>query len=325
MNVHRFEDAPPGEIAAALARFERQFTYPLGPERSFHISHGEDYPRFFRAIGGRGRAASFVSVGERGEILGTLGVALRQVLAPDKAKITSAYLGDLKTAPDARRARVLVALSAAAFAWGRQQGAVAAYGVVMDGTPRAPSTYSGRFGIPAFAVAGHVCVLRLPVPPASGGDEEPHPTTTSVAGVDEEYNRLGTGRYTPSGGCPAERSEMPAWPMVDGPQRACGILEDTRRAKRLLLDDGSEMVSAHLSKFAYADPAAGASLVRRALDLCARRNLAPALFVSVPAVDAGTFAGLLKDVPGIVHAPATIYAAGLRAGTAAWNLNTAEI
>ena len=42
----------------ALARFEEQFTYPLGPGRTLRISHGDDYPRFFRAIGD---AACFVA------------------------------------------------------------------------------------------------------------------------------------------------------------------------------------------------------------------------------------------------------------------------
>lgn len=323
MNIHRFEDAPPGEIAAALARFERQFTYPLGPGRSFHISHGEDYPRFFRAIGGRGRAASFVASGETGEILGTLGVALREVLLPGGETVTSAYLGDLKTVPDARRARVLVGLSARAFVWGREQGAAAAYGVVMDGTPRSPSTYSGRFGIPAFAVTGHVGILRLPVPSFAAGEEED--VAAGDDDMDELHARLSTGRHTPLGGEAAERSERPAFPLVHPQERACGVLEDTRRAKRLLLDDGGEMVSAHLSKFAYADPMSGASLLRQALEHCARGKLAPALFVSVPEVDAATFTGFLKDLPGIVHAPATIYAAGFPADAAPWNLNTAEI
>ncbi len=42
---------PSATLAAQLASFEREFRYPLGSGRWFRISHGEDYTRFFRAIG----------------------------------------------------------------------------------------------------------------------------------------------------------------------------------------------------------------------------------------------------------------------------------
>ena len=103
------------------------------------------------------------------------------------------------------------------------------------------------------------------------------------------------------------------------------MLEDTRRAKRLLLDDGGELVSAHLSKFAYADVGAGTVLLRRALARCGQSGQAPALFVSVPEVDTTAFVRLLGDVPEVVQAPATIYAVGLPVSGASWNLSTAEI
>lgn len=323
MHIHRFEQAPPAGVASALERFERQFTYPLGIGRSFHISHGEDYPRFFRAIGGTGAGVSFVAESAGGEILGTLGVALRSVQLPGGEVVTSAYLGDLKTVPDPRRARTLVALAAKAYAWGRGRGGTAAYGVVMDGTPRSPATYSGRFGIPAFGVMGHVCVLRLPVP-ANDGDGD------AVCGVGAEelesrYRVLSAGRFAPLGGGPEWRSGRAPVFLATPDGCACGVLEDTRRAKRLLLDNGDEMVSAHLSKFAYADVRAGVSLLRRALVLCKRHTLAPALFVSVPAIDKAAFVRLLGDVPEVVQAPATVYGAGFAASGRPWNISTAEI
>ncbi len=78
MKIHRLEAPAPGALAAALETFERQFVYPLGPGRSFRISHGRDYARFFRAIGLE-RGVSFVAEEDTGEVLGTLGVALRPV------------------------------------------------------------------------------------------------------------------------------------------------------------------------------------------------------------------------------------------------------
>jgi hypothetical protein len=113
----------------------------------------------------------------------------------------------------------------------------------------------------------------------------------------------------------------PLWLMEPG-GRACGRLEDTRRAKRLIADDGVEMRSAHLSCFAYENPGAGVELVGVALGHAARRGL-PALFVSVASPEAGDFCRLLEG-RGAVLAPATVYGAGLEPGPA-WNINTAEI
>ena len=50
MTVRNLTQAPDPDLAWALEDFERQFTYPLGAGHHFRISHGADYPRFFRAI-----------------------------------------------------------------------------------------------------------------------------------------------------------------------------------------------------------------------------------------------------------------------------------
>jgi len=74
------------------------------------------------------------------------------------------------------------------------------------------------------------------------------------------YLQLTGGCYASLDGNPAERSETsPLW-LLEPDGSACGRLEDTRRAKRLIADDGVEMRSAHLSCFAYQDPRAGAVL-----------------------------------------------------------------
>ena len=80
VNVHTLETVASSRLAGALERFERQFTYPLGSGRSFRISHGDDYVRFFRAMG---EARCFVAERDR-RVLGVLGAALRPLVFPGR-------------------------------------------------------------------------------------------------------------------------------------------------------------------------------------------------------------------------------------------------
>jgi len=117
---------------------------------------------------------------------------------------------------------------------------------------------------------------------------------------------------------------MPPVPLALQDGSACGLLEDTRNAKRLLLDSGAEMISAHLSGFAYRDPASAALLLRRALAL-AESNGLPALFVSVPFT---CLEGLQKALQSLAldHtvATATLFGHDLKPGHDWW-IDTAEI
>lgn len=305
MIVHCLHGAIPGALAAELAAFEERFRYPLGPGRTFRISHGDDYSQFFRAIGD---ATVFVAERE-GRVVGCLAVALRELLLPSGEVRQVAYLADLKVAPEARRGFALCRLMTAAADLVWDVGAAVA--VVMEGTPVTPDEYTGRVGIPAFAPLGRVAVLRLPSVEGERG-----PVTSEDRA--HLFRRLSRGRYAAVGGRPAERSEMaPAW-LVESD--ACGLLEDTRRAKRLIADDG-EMLSAHLTSFAAATPEAGARLLRRALALSRARGL-PALFVAVPEGDAPALLETLR-LPEVTVAPAVVYGVGLAPGQ--WNINTAEI
>ena len=309
MIIRPIDAAPHAELAHALARFEEQFRYPLGPGRFFRIEHGQDYPRFFRAMG---EGICFVAQRET-HVLGVLGAALRPVVSPLGDLQTALYLGDLKIDPPARGGRVLPRLADAARHWLGTR-ASAAFAVVMDGTPIVPTRYTGRLGIPRFVELGKIVVLRVPTALA---DRSTDWTATETDGACC-YLRLSAGRYACPGGNPAERSEMsPLW-LMDPEGGACGRLEDTRRAKRLIADDGVEMQSAHLSCFAYDDVDAGVALIRVALHHAAERGM-PALFVAVPSGEAPAFARL-----DAVLAPATIYGTGLDPGLP-WNINTAEI
>lgn len=314
MKLHQLKDAPPPALAEALDRFEQQFTYPLGPGRSFRISHGADYPRFFRAIGD---AACFVAERD-GQVAGVLGAAIRDFLAPSGEPVRAAYLGDLKVDPAMRGGRVLPALASAALEWAKPR-VTAAFAVVMDGTPVTPTRYTGRLGVPQFSELARIAVLRLM---SAKGEPILMDSLTGDAAGSDGYRRLSRGRYACPGGSPPERSEIqPGWLMSpDG--NACGRLEDTRRAKRLITNDGVEMMSAHLSCFAYTTIDAGAELSRHAM-LLARELGLPALFVAVPRSEAEAFRRALSDVE-IIDAPATVYGVGFEPGRL-WNINTAEI
>lgn len=314
MNIHRIADAPESELAASLTRFEEQFTYPLGPGRSFRISHGSDYPRFFRAIGD---ARCFIAERD-GEVLGVLCVAVTRVLTAEGAERSTVYLGDLKVAPTARGGRVLIRLAEAAHKWcaGR---ADCGFGVVMDGTRITPDRYTGRLGVPQFHEVAKIMILRVPT--SINSQTEPGWETDSSTGI-ACFAQLSSGRNNTTGGDLAERSEMaPLWLMSpDG--CACGRLEDTRQAKRLITDDRSEMIAAHLSCIGYANHAALTKLLGIASRVAAERGF-PAFFASVPASEARDVLAALND-PRIVVAPATVFASGFARGEM-WSINTAEI
>jgi hypothetical protein len=327
MKVHQLSGPPSPELADALAQFEEPFTYPLGAGRFFRISHGADYTLFFRA---QGRASCFIAEND-GRVVGALGTAIRKLWLPDGVEREVAYFGDLKIARDLRGGVVLMRLARAAEVWLRPK-VQAGFGVVMGGTSLTPAAYTGRAGIPDFKELGRLTIFRISLPDRSDeqrwGERPREPLhlddeemiATPEAGL-ECYRRLSTGRCASPVSSAVERSEItPVWLMTpDG--SACGLLEDTRKAKRLISDDGSEMLSAHLSCFAYRAVAAASRLIGVALNRSLRSGF-PAVFVSVPETDAPTLQAALSHFT--VHpAPATVYGTGLEPGY--WNVNTAEI
>ncbi|RYD68618.1 MAG: hypothetical protein EOP84_29895 [Verrucomicrobiaceae bacterium] len=193
----------------------------------------------------------------------------------------------------------------------------------MDGTQRLPSEYTGRFGIHAFQEIHKLCVLRLPTGEATFGGQDPAIVDPSV--VEERFRELSRAAFAPLGGFPEIRSSRPPVGLFTRDRSACGILEDTRRAKRLITDDEREMMAAHLSQFAYANPTAGALLIRQALDHCARHNLAPAMFVAIPFSDLSSFLAQLSDISGIVQANATVYGTEFTNPIEKWHVSTSEI
>jgi len=314
VNVHCFRHAPPGALGEALERFETQFRYPLGPGRSFRIAHGREYVTFFQAMGD-----TRLFVAERdGTVLGTLGAVVRPVRLPEGDLRPAVYLCDLKVDPVARGGRALMRLMGAAreeleiFADGR------AYSVVMDGTRRTPQRYTGRAGVPEFNVVGQLSILRLRTRPVAGTN--PPTEVCSPSDVEELQRRWTPNHCVPLAGVPAHRSQMEPVGLRSVNGSAAGILEDTRRGKRLIDQSGQEMISAHLSRFSYQTIQDGVRLLADALDRAGQLGF-PAMFTSVPSEDAPA---VLKSIPGTVLAPATIYACGF-GERSTWRVDTSEI
>jgi hypothetical protein len=302
-------------LAKALADFEAPFTYPLGPGKFFRITHGEDYTLFFRAMGNE---ACFIAECQ-GCVAGVLCTAVRILWLPDGTKRKVAYIGDLKIAEEARGGTVLLRLARAAEAWLRPR-VDAGFGVVMDGTARTPEDYTGRCGIPVFRDLGQLVVFRISVSDACAKFNPGCFQTAPEAGL-ACYRSLSLGRYACPAGQAEQRSQInPVW-LTSPDGSACGMLEDTRKAKRLITGDGSELLSAHLSCFAYITVAMAAELIRVALRQVAGLGF-PALFVAVVESDAQELREALHPLE-VLAAPATVYGTGLMAGS--WNINSSEI
>ena len=315
MKIHSLHEPPGPEMGEALERFEARFRYPLGEGMHFRISHGHEYLPFFQAMG-----EATVWVAERdGEVLGTLAAILRSLHLADGEMRRAAYLCDLKVIPDGRAGRVLAALTRAVTSDLISQGLKSAYAVVMGGTARTPVRYTGRLGIPMFEELGDVAILKVAVP---DGAQTGRATRASAPEVGAVHAVLGNARPFARGGKPALRSLMTPVPLLGADGNACGVVEDTRRGKRLWLETGEELRAAHLSSFAYATIDAGAGLVCEALVIAAEEGF-PALFVAIPAAEAPAFAESLRGLS--VHvAPAKVYGCGLPRSEV-WIVNPSEI
>ena len=316
MNLHTLHDATPEWLASALADFEKQFRYPLGENETFHISHGRDYTRFFRAIGD---ATVFVAE-QHGEVLGTLAGVRRPLRFPGGAVCDVAYICDYKVRPGAGAGRVLLRLGKGLeHCFGEAAGG-RGYGIVMGGSRRAPEDYTGRCGIPDFQRVGEITILRFDT--AAGPSTHRASIVSAAEAAAAWPSLIAREAFLPLGGSPATRSSLPPVPLLLADGQACGVVEDTSRGKRLLRDEHREMNAAHLSQFAYSGTAAGAALIGAALAV-GREAGSPALFVSIPARDTAAFRDHLRALHPL-EAPAAIYACGLESGRA-WHVASSEI
>ena len=314
--IHRLTTGKvPAPIAEALEAFEKEFQYPLGKGRSFTISHSPDYPLFYASMS----KSSFVLVAERkGVVLGTLGAALKPVRCPDGVTRTAAYLGDLKLASSARRGRVFWRLTNAAREALSPHYENRTYSVVMDGTTRIPSSYTGRWGIEQFQLLGRIVVLRIPVQAVPGTPDFLRAHTIEVKAPKA---------FIPTGGSSSLRSQINPIRLSSRDGSAGGVIEDTRRGKRLFDNTSLEMLSAHLSEFHWHDAESGVELIREALTDCGRLGFSH-LFTAIPATSLPSFQRAMANAAlrDVIEAPASIYGSGFDTNDASeWRVNTSEI
>ncbi len=308
--IVRVSDPDPA-LAARLAAFEASFTYPLGAAGRFSISHAPSYDRFFAAMGGHCCLAAL----RDDRVVATIGAARRRLRLTDGSLCEAVYLGDLKITPDARGGPTLVRLARALAEWA--QPCTTAFAVVMGGTTREPPAYTGRAGIPPFAAVADIAVLRLATAAFHADDAVQE---IDAPAFDAVERRLSLGRITVEVGDAKMRSALTPRRLALG-DAACGMVEDTARAKRLLDDRGDEIRTAHCSALTYRDPDSGARLLATAAAHAATAGL-PALFAAVPISDAAAFARALG--PHVESFPARVFANGLPAG-ADWIIASSEI
>lgn len=319
MNLTLLRGQPEPGLAVALRRFEGQFVYPLGLGQSFRIDHGRDYTRFLRSLG---EATCFV-ISDGDEVLGVIGVALRTIRLPDGSLLPTAYLCDLKVSRATRRGWVLRRLVEQLQAWVADR-ATTAYCVVMDGTTVTPDRYTGRLCIPTFRPVAHVEILKVPCVGDARDSAASDHVLVDRRRLTERYNALSADQCsaTPPRCWSRPSDSSPAMVLADG--AACGCIEHTLDAKRIVMSDGAAVSCSHLSSFAFRDARAAASLIRGAAQESMRRGFV-AMFVAVPSAHARAVVRALGPMPAPVdRASASVYAHGLPPGHF-WNINTAEI
>ena len=302
MKIHCLSGPPDRELALALAEFEKEFSYPLGPGRSFSISHGADYSLFFRCMG----EAKIYLAEISGNIVGALAVVRRTAVLADGSMIPAVYLCDAKVASAHRGRTVLGRLALRARDETMADGYLAAYSVVMSGSIPT-DVHTGRLGIPHFKAIGHLAVLRF----------DTHPGFKPVVNLPSvqrgTYHRLLAGNASLG-------SEIePHMLEVDG---ARGILVDTRLGKRLWQSDGHEIVSAHLTGLVFESVRALSDLIVAAVELAGKMGF-PGLFMSLPADDPALGAIIESAIVTPTVAHATVFGTGLPDGP--WMVDTSEI
>jgi len=316
MRIQPVESLVAPDLVKAIDSFEKEFSYPLGAANRFRISHGETYSVFFQSIG----ESQSLIVEHDGIVCGAIGAALRTIFTPHGGTIKAAYIGDFKVSEKVRSSGVAYRLLKETQNWVLS---ATNYGfcIVMNGTSSSPLNYTGRLGITKFEFLGEVSILRIAIENFIGSQSclvSRHKDASLL------YKSLVAGRWSMLGGIPTLRSAVqPQW-FVSHNNSACGLIEDTRKTKKLFTLSNEEIVSAHLSNFAYLNPSSGAEIIRRGIEYAAQFGF-KSIFVAVTPDDAPIFRKILCSYQ-ITQTQASIFG-NLPSviSTRQWAVNTSEI
>lgn len=328
-----------------ISNFEAGFRYPLSATEHFSISHGADYSLFYRSMG-----KSLVLAVEQDELpIATVAATIRELRAPGGTIHRCAYIGDLKYRKSAGASRKLLSLLLELQDW-CIQNADSALAVVMGGTQNLPDSYSGRLGLREMKQLGTMHIYRIPLQSPDSSHEfkqaeqiasarahsiidtsprnffsfKPNLNDDSDSECTSIISPIWLGTNAPGSTTAAGSSESPS---VDC---AVGCLQDTRRAKRLFREDGSEISNAHLTNFYFDSIDSAASIIESALE-SARENDFEALFLSLDTERSQQLSAVLEKL-GATKSEAIIYGAGVIAeeqfndhSNRNWCINSSEV
>ena len=335
------ESTDPNNISA----FEAGFRYPLSPTEHFSISHGADYSLFYRSMGN-----SLVLAAEQDELpIATVAATIRELHSPCGTIQKCAYIGDLKYRKSTGASRKLLSLLLELQTW-CIQNADSALAVVMGGTQNLPDSYSGRLGLRKMKRLGTMHIYRIPIQPLAScrqfKEAELIASARAHSIIDTSPRNFCSFKPIQNGDSESECTSLisPIWLGTNAPGSttdldngespsgdcAIGCLQDTRKAKKLFREDGSEILNAHLTNFYFDSIDSAASIIESALE-SARDNNFEALFLSVDTERSQQLSAVLEKL-GATKSEALIYGAGVIAeeqfndhSNRNWCINSSEV
>jgi hypothetical protein len=148
----------------------------------------------------------------------------------------------------------------------------------MAGTSSEPAVYTGRLGIPDFTAVGEIAVLRFLTAASRAPSKVIDAPSDQFAATEERLRATGV---QPAAGDSTLRSLIAVERFCHVNETACGLLEDTRRGKRLIQASGEEIVSSHQARLSWSDLTAAGDVLKHALNRSFELGF-PAMFCSMP-------------------------------------------
>lgn len=266
MQVHVFNKQSPSEdLQNKLFEFEKSFSYQLSKHRHFYIDHSPDYSAFYRAMGD----ANIIIIEKNQKVIAVISAVVREIEINNQLE-KIAYIGDLKIQEEYRRGPVLFRLfqKLQCILKDLKYG----YAVVVEGTEVTPEHYTGRLGIPVFSETNKIQVLRFNLQDSRADSCIEMPEIFEMpkfcdfeSGFEIYQEILGNHPMMIAKAKPEIRSSIaPQWMHLESLEgRACGMLDDTRKAERWYgLENSKELRYANIGYFVYQDPKAALSLIK---------------------------------------------------------------